>query len=397
MKMWRVTAIATIVILGFSGYLFAQSTPSGAKKELKFGIIAAITGPAAPWGIQIDRACRMAIDEINAKGGLTVKEGTFLIKPVTYDHKQLVSDGVSATQRAVFQDGIKYLVMAGGGPNIACAAITSKEKVAQFGCCMGGKRLTNPNHWYASRWLTSVVEGVRISHKHVINDFGVKKVAILTVDDEGGHDDAEQSVLLFKRHGATVVAEEYFDRSTTEFFPILTRILRQQPDLIETGPAPVGTVGPIIKQARELGYKGRFMSTSTLEPELIIKLSGGPQNAEGFILSRTWAEPPTKRFEDLLKRYREKFGADAPVSIAPENYDNVYIWVEAMKKANTIDTTEFYNTLEKMKFETSFGPGRFGGKGWYGINRQLITPMPFSLIKDGKVVKWLVDTPGEGD
>lgn len=397
MKLWRVIVTVIIMILVVNRWVFAQSVPPGAKKEFKFGIIAGMTGPAAPWGFEIDRACRMAIDEINAKGGFTVKEGTYLISPITYDHKQLVSDAVSTIQRAIFQDKIKYLVMAGGGPNIACAAITSKEKVAQFGCCMGGKRLTNPNHWYASRWVVGVVESVRISHKAVIKNLGINRVAILTVDDEGGHDDAEQSILLFKQHGATVVAEEYFDRATTEFFPILTRILRQQPDLIETGPTPVGTVGPIIKQARELGYKGRFMSTSALDPALIIKLSGGPQNAEGFILTRSWAEPPTKRYEDVVKRYREKFGADAPVSIMAENYDMIYIMVEAIKKANTIDTTAFYNTLEKMEFDTSFGSGRFGGKEWYGINRQLLFPIPISLIKDGKVVKWLVKTPGGED
>ena len=84
----------------------------------------------------------------------------------------------------------------------------------------------------------------------------IKRVAAISPNDTSGKDTNTAVVKALKALGFEVVADEYYERGTKDFYPVLTKILAQKPDMIDVAAAPAGEAGLILKQAMELGFKG---------------------------------------------------------------------------------------------------------------------------------------------
>ena len=87
----------------------------------------------------------------------------------------------------------------------------------------------------------------------------VQKVGHMNPSDEAGFTESEDRRMIAEKNGFTNVANEYFKRGSTDFYPVATRLVGANPDLIDFG----GTIGRDqslgCKALRELGYKGKIM------------------------------------------------------------------------------------------------------------------------------------------
>src|SRR5260370_23156127 len=108
----------------------------------------------------------------------------------------------------------------------------------------------------------------------------IKRVAAISPNDTSGKDTNTAVVKALKALGFEVAADEYYERGTKDFYPVLTKILAQQPDMIDVAAAPPGEAGPILNPAMELGFKGAKRGTAGINPFTIITLAG-PAAAEG--------------------------------------------------------------------------------------------------------------------
>ena len=86
---------------------------------------------------------------------------------------------------------------------------------------------------------------------------------------------------FIQKLGYAVVAKEFFERGVTEFNPILLRLMAQKPDAISVMASPAGSVGLIVKQARELGFKGRFVALHQIDSSVVARIAG-KENTEGM-------------------------------------------------------------------------------------------------------------------
>ena len=102
---------------------------------------------------------------------------------------------------------------------------------------------------------------------------------------------------------------ELYERAQKDFQPMFTKILKLNPDLIDLGSSPPGTAGLLIRQARELGYKGKFLKTGGAGPEEIVAVAG-KEASEGLI-SVLYADPANPGFAKLSAEYEKTEGADA--------------------------------------------------------------------------------------
>ena len=99
-----------------------------------------------------------------------------------------------------------------------------------------------------------------------------------------------------------------------------------------------------------------------------------------------------------MNSWKAKYGAEPFISDAAFAWDEGWILVQAMKKAQSFDPEAVLSALDSMTMSgslmTSFGPAHMGGLKTYGVNRVLVRPIPVSYLKDGQVVE-TVFTPIE--
>jgi hypothetical protein len=148
--------IAVLMVFLFTSASGAADKP----KEIILGGITALSGPAAPWGIGMQNTWQMAVDDINNGGwwwkkkGITVNGEKYNFKLQVYDHAFDASKAVSAANRLISRDGVKYILAFDGGMIKAFQPISEKAKVFTVAYASPGKDYINPKNFYT--WMYGV-------------------------------------------------------------------------------------------------------------------------------------------------------------------------------------------------------------------------------------------------
>lgn len=383
-----VTAMITLI---FASYAFA----AGEVKTLTYGVVTPLSGSAAPWGITQQRAVELACEDVNKKGGVVVNGVTYKWKPSVYDSKYDVKEARTAVERLVSRENAKYINIMGTAQVLGAEDILTKNNILVLGNVFGGKKFTNPDRPLWFRILLTTKERPIAFYPYLKKKNNIKTVALISQDTEGGAVSIEEGRAAAAANGMKIVAAESFEMGTTDFYPILTRILAKKPDMIDTTLAAGDEPALITKQARELGFKGVIYVGTLTEPTGFVK-TATPKYAEGAYVAGLAVDLTTdmqKRFKSL---YEQKYGKDAWNPDAFEYANAVYFVTDAIRKAKSIDTKIVAATLGEMKFQSFSGMGRFGGMSIYGIKRQLVVPDYLAVIKDGKAVQEAVVPPPAG-
>ena len=254
--MMKSTLVALLSVTGFvwSAAVTAQT------ETLKIGVLSSLTGPGAAWGLAQDGGMKIVAAEVNAKGGLKVGNKTYKIEVISYDDEYKVAPAVSGATRLIEQDKV-HVVM---GPLSSAAVLAvkplyEKNKILAFIGAYTDKALDKDTVYTYRGWPTQVEYAGQIVTWLKKNRPALKTFAQLEPNDETGW--ASQKLLQARYEGAGYkkVSSELFERSLKDFQPVLTRILATKPDIIEMGTTPPGTAGLVVRQARELGFKGQFV------------------------------------------------------------------------------------------------------------------------------------------
>ena len=144
--------------------------------------------------------------------------------------------------------------------------------------------------------------------------------------------------------------------------------------------APAGSVGLIIKQARELGFKGRFIHIGQVDTSVVSNIAG-KANVEGMWVHGYVQKPLPDPVKNWQTRYTEKYGEWNATSIDFTN--PAFAFIAAVKKAQSLEPKKIAEALHTVEFDNLWGTAHFGGKDYYGIANQIIYSMPFSEVKDG--------------
>jgi branched-chain amino acid transport system substrate-binding protein len=386
MRMHR--SIATLATLALAAALAGGAAVQADDKTLPIGLLGPLSGGAASYGVELMRGAELRVEEINKAGGLKVGADTYRIKLVSYDHKAQAADTATATNKLIFQDKVKYIIgNAVGATCNAAQTITEPNKVMFAFVCWGTNNLA-PEKPYSFRSMLSQWELTEPFYRWVKeNHPKIKRVAAISPNDTSGKDTNTAVVKALKALGFEVAADEYYERGTKDFYPVLTKILAQKPDMLDVAAAPPGEAGLILKQAMELGFKGAKGWTAGINPFTIISVAG-PEAAEGV-----WSPANINVKGDHVSAAVRKFGetyekryGEVPGAIAVANYAAFDVFTQAMEKAGSVDTDKVLAVLTKEQFQTVWGPLALGGKETYGIDRQFLYPLVISEVRGGKVV-----------
>ena len=369
---------AAAVVLGLT-----LASGASAQEVLKIGVVSALDGPGSEWGRGVDGGTKIAAKEVNDAGGLKVGDKTYKLQVISYDDAYKAAQGVAAATRLIEQDRVKFILgPLGSASGLAVKPMYEQNKVVGLVNTYTPQMLKDVNYIFRVLPTTSEIVEPMVSWLKK-NHPDLKTVAIISPNDQTGWDSQKVQVATYKKFEYDIVGSELFERSTRDFQSFLTRILVKQPDIIELDTTPPGTAGLIIRQARELGYKGLFSKIGGPGvPEIVS--AAGKEFAEGTV-TYVAADTTDEKYKWLEQQYTNFYPA-------PMNAFNVFFYdgarmlFKAIQEAGTVtDTDKVREALMAIApFEGMQGTLAWGGEELYGNNHQIQTPVFVGVIKDGQ-------------
>ena len=376
------TPRAVLACLAAAGLLHAGA--AGAE-TLKIGVIAALTGGGAPWGMAAAEGPRILAERVNQAGGLDVGGKKVKVEVIAYDDQYKAAEAVAAYNRLVNQDGVKYVIILSSAATMALKRNVEDDKVIGMSSAYTSKALDKDSQ-YMFRMYSAPEDYLPSMIDWMKGNLQARRVVVVNPNDETGWDQVRLSEAIFKEKGFEVLGHELFERAQKDFQPMLTRIIAMKPDMIELGGTSPATAGLIIRQARELGYDKLFTKTGGAGPKDIVA-GAGAAAAEGTI-NMLYADPANKGYQELAAAYKKRNGHDAN-EIIVSFYDGANAILHAVQKAGTIDDTAKVAASFKaaMPFKSVQGEDlHMGGMKHYGIDHQVMTVNYIGAIRNGEPV-----------
>jgi len=339
-KKFGILAVAVALVA-----LFVGSAMAG---EIKIGYLAALTGDYAGYGQTELRAAQLAVEEINAKGGVL---GHKLVL-VPYDWRTRAEDAVNAVRRMIDQDKVVAIIGANAsGANIATAPIVNKAKVPQIGTVSTNPLVTVDEKGkvrpYSFRiCFTDPYQGKVLANLAAVK-LGKKKGAMLyDVASDYSQGLREFCIKEFEKLGGKIVADEAYKGTDTDFRAQLTNVRNSGADVLFL-PGMGKDMALIIKQARELGMKDLVIMGGDGYADFMYEIAGNALVGTYWVNHTSLEDPGMQPF---FKAYKEKYKDECKEFVnGVLAYDSVYWLADAIKRAGKVDGTAIAQALEKTK------------------------------------------------
>ena len=369
-----------VIALGAAALLYQGSAlydVAHAQQPLKIGIIGPMTGPGAPWGVAAKMSAQILADEVNAKGGLNVGTTKYHVEVVAYDDQYKAAEAVAAYNR-LLGDGVKYIMIVTSAPAMAVKQQIEDDKVVTITSAVAAAVIDDKTKYMIR--LNSVPQiflpGYVAWMKANLTE---RSVVALNPNDETGWAIGKLGAEEFKKNGFDLLSGELYERSTRDFSPLLTKVVALKPQLIDLASSSPSTSGLIVRQARELGFKGRFVQTSGSGwPEIVE--AAGKEAAEGLV-NVLVADTSNPNYQKLATLYEKAIG-QRPNEFIATYYDGFRVMLSAIEKAGDVKDTSKVVASFKDVLPTKSIQG--GNISW--TPQQMLTTVYVSILQDGKPV-----------
>lgn len=367
-KQWFATLMATAAVVGLSACSKSGDSTSGTKDSvIRIASGSPLSGGQAAAGKDFANGAQLAVDEINAKGGIDVAGKKYTLELVPEDDQADPKTGATVAQKIVDDKSIVAVVgHYNSGVTMVANPIYARGNLASLTVS------TNPDVTLKAPKLsdgsTSIfrmdahdgIQGPALATFAQKN--GVKKLAVLDDATAYGKGLGDQVEKKAKELGLDVSLRESATDKTVDFKAILTKIKAAGADGIMWG--GYDDTGAILsKQARELGITAILLMPDTACTDNYIKLAGDA--GEGAVCSST-SVPLDNMANGAAFRanYNKHFSGQVVQAYAPLSYDAVYVVAEAIKLAGAPhDSLKIAAALPKVKFAGLTGTIAFEPNG----------------------------------
>ena len=319
----------------------------------------------------------MAVEEINAAGGLKVGDKTFKLELVAEDDKADPKEGTLAAQKIVDSGAVAVVGHLNSGTSIPASKIYSDANMtADFpvGHQPETDRARLQDHVPRRRERQSAGRGTA---NYAADEMKAKTIAILDDRTAYGQGLADVVERVAKQKGMKVVAREFTNDKATDFNAILTKIRATKPDVVMYGGMDA-TAGPMAKQMTQLGMKSTLLAGDGVCSPEFIKLAGDAASVLHCSQAGEAVEKLAKG-EDFTTGTRSEFNAEVQV-YSPYSYDAVYVIAEAIKRAGKADRASITAAMPATSYTGLTGTVAFDEKG--DVKDGAISMFK---VKDGKI------------
>jgi len=361
----------------------------GEVKTLKMGLLLPFSGPGAAWGVPAEQGANWAIDEVNAAGGIKVGADRYLIELVKCDTKMTGSVAAECATRFVYDEHIHYAIGA-IVTNPAMNPILTEGMVLDM--LIGNMEVIGPEAPYClincapiPQWMDTFWKQAYQFHPEI------QTVAIASDTGPSGDYYLTASQAAHAHYGREVIHVARYEPFTTDFYPVLTPLVAKNPDAIDLSGGNIGDQDLIVKQARELGYKGIIAGGQHGPVDSLLEVAGS-EYAEGFLVNDPdySCELYSEESRELYAEYQQLYPGQPLNYLTYLGYSSAMFWVQAIEEADSIDPEEVVKVLDDPEWEFEwFGtPGvTLGGLETYGIRRCVQDEVGYGEVINGERVQ----------
>jgi branched-chain amino acid transport system substrate-binding protein len=352
---FKLTAIATLAAL--SGLALAQ------EQVVKIGHVAPLSGAIAHLGKDNEYGARLAIEELNAKG-VSINGKKVKFELVAEDDASDPKQGTAAAQKLVDAKVSGVIGHLNSGTTIPASKIYNDAGIPQISPSATNPKYTRQGFKTAFRLVADDVHLGGLLGRYAVKDLKGKSIAVIDDRTAYGQGVAEEFEKAVKAVGGNLVAHEFTTDKATDFMPILTTLKGKKPDIIFFGGMDaVG--GPMLKQMKSLGITAKFMGGDGICTTELVKLAGDAM-ADGQVVCAEAGGVDgalKKGVDDFGVKFKKRFNDDVKL-YSPYVYDAVYVMVDAMQRAKSIEPAKYLPELAKTTgFKGVTGTISFDAKG----------------------------------
>jgi branched-chain amino acid transport system substrate-binding protein len=339
-KIISVLIVLTLVVTLFAGC----SKPAANENEIRIGINYELSGNVASYGQSSVEGIEMAIEEINAAGGIDGKK----IVPVKYDNKSEPAEATTLANKLMTQDGVvAVLGPATSGSFKAEAPVAIKNKIPVISGSATADDVTVDDSGvkeYVFRiCYNDSFQGTAMANFALNNLSAKKAVIIMDTSSDYGKGLAKNYIDTFTAGGGEIVAQEAYVAKDTDFNAILTKIKGMTYDVIYI-PGYYEEAGLIIKQARALGITAPILGADGFDSPSLVDLAGASALNDVYFTNHysSLDKDPlvTKFIEDFKAKYNKE-----PNAFNALGYDVARFLVDGIERAEKIDGESIKNAL----------------------------------------------------
>jgi branched-chain amino acid transport system substrate-binding protein len=308
--------------------------------DIKLGSVLDNSGNLDIYGKPMVMATTMAVEEINASGGLLGRK----IKPIQYDTQSDIALYTKFAQQLARDD--KVDVVHGGITSASREAIRQTFRRAntlyfynvlyEGGVCDRNIVITG----------TTPAQAVEPIVEHAMKTWG-KKVYILAADYNYGQITAKWLQYYIKERGGSVVATDFFPLDVADFGSTIAKIQQAGPNWVVS--ALVGGAHmSFYRQWAASGMNKKIPLASTTFGVGNEHLALSPTEGDGILIAGNYSQEATSAAnKDFLARWKKRFGDTKIVhEIAVSQYQGIYVWAAAVKKAGSLDRDKMLAAIE---------------------------------------------------
>ncbi len=370
-----------IFVLGGSIFLAAcgnDSSGDGARgvheKEIVIGTHQDLSGPLVSWGAPVRNGMQMAVDEINAAGGVNGRKLRLIVEDNGYDPRR----ATLAVRKLVLRDGVFAVVGALGSPTtLASMPFVLEKNVLHLFPFTAAEGTYHPHHNLKFASNVPYKDAIRVGVRYFVQGLGYRKAGILYQDDDFGLDVRRGAEAELERLGLEPVSITSYKRGATDFSAQIARMRADGADFLIMGTIIRETVGA-IRAANALGWQVPVLCSQACYTPEVHDLGG--ELVEGVYavgqLPIPYPDDPDPKIRDWLKHYQAQFGVKPNVQ-AISGYLITNLFAAGLEAAGDTPTQEtFAKALENLPPWTDprvgGAPIDYTAEDHLGINRVFI-------------------------
>ncbi|MCX7779405.1 MAG: ABC transporter substrate-binding protein [Negativicutes bacterium] len=317
---------------------------------IKLGANLEMTGGNATFGASAANGAKLAIKEVNAKGGVLGKQLTLTVA----DNKSEAAEAANAMQKLITQDKVVAVIAPIASSSvIAGAQVNQDNKVLAISPTASNPKVTVDPATGKVRDFLFRAAFIDPFQGSVMANFAAKtlkaKTAALYIDNSSDY--AKGLGQFFKetfvKSGGKIVAEEAYLQKDTDFKATLTKIKAQNPDVLFV-PGYYQEVGMIVKQARELGLNMPIMGGDGWDSAKLPEIAGTQALNNTFFSNHYSPDDNSPAVKAFVEAYKKEYN-QIPDAFAALAYDATMMVIEAIKRANSADPVKIKDELAKTK------------------------------------------------
>ncbi|HTQ36381.1 MAG TPA: ABC transporter substrate-binding protein [Steroidobacteraceae bacterium] len=366
----------SLVAVSLAGALcVAGCGKSGGGATIRVGEYASLTGKEATFGTSSHEGTLLAVDEVNAAGGVLGKK----LELIYEDNRSTPGESATIAKKLINSDKVVALLgEVASGRSLEAAPIAQANHIPMISPSSTNPKVTETGDYIFRVCFTDPFQG-KLLAEFAKDTLHAKKVAIFS--DVA----APYSVGLaqyfrepFLADGGTVVSDQKYTGGDKDFKAQLTVIKNANPDAIMV-PGYYTDVGLIVAQARQLGITVPMFGGDGWEAPELIQIAGADALKNTYYSTHFSPQSTDPRVQKFVMAYQAKYGGKVPDAMAALGYDSVMVLVDAMKHAGTTDEPALRDAIAMTK---DF-PG-VTGSTTLDAKRDAAKPAVIITVKDGK-------------